>query len=167
MVITNSKAQGTIEEFFGKKLQLKQGLQWTREALLHSVSKKSIAQGTIEYLVILAVIVIVGLIVVSLILQSTAPAQGISGTTSQIATASNALAVTESIVSQDGNYFLKIKNNTGENITITKIEIGDIIDATPNKPIPMNVEEAFILATDSLCSQGQLLAEEVTITYTN
>ncbi len=124
-------------------------------------------QGTIEYLVILAVIVVVSLIVVSLMINSTAPAQGISGTTSTIATASTLLSVTESIVSEDGNYFLKIKNNTGENITITKIEIGDIIDATPNKPIPMNVEEAFILATDSLCSQGQLLAEEVTITYTN
>ena len=129
------------------------------------MSKK--AQGTIEYLVILAVIVIVALIVVSLMINSTAPAQGISGTTSQIASASNIIAVTESIVSEDGNYFLKIKNNSGENITITNITIGNNTPATPYKPIPQNTEEAFILSTNIVCSQGQLLAEEVTITYTN
>lgn len=83
------------------------------------------AQGTIEYLVILAVVVIVALIVVSLMINSTAPAQGISGTTSSIASASNIIAVTESIVDEDGNYFLKIKNNSGENITITNIKIGE------------------------------------------
>ncbi len=129
------------------------------------MSKK--AQGTIEYLVILAVVVIVALIVVSLIIGSTTPAQGISGTTTQIASASNILAVTESIVSEDGNYFLKIKNNSGENITITNITIGDNTPATPYKMIPTNAEEAFILATNATCSQGQLLAEEITITYTN
>ena len=124
-------------------------------------------QGTIEYLVILAVVVIVALIVVTLMINSTAPAAGISGTTAQITSASNPIAINETIVDTDGNYFLKIKNNTGENATITEIEIGDSAPATPNKNIPSNAEEAFILSTENICEEGQLLTNEVTITYNN
>ena len=92
------------------------------------MSKDEQAQGTIEYLVILAVIVVVSLIVVSLTINSTAPAQGITATTTQIAATSSPIVITETIVSEDGNYFLKLKNNTGENIELIKIEVGE--DAT-------------------------------------
>jgi len=126
------------------------------------------AQGTIEYLIILAVIVVVSLVVVSLMINSTAPAQGISGTTSQIASASSPIAITESIVDEDGNYFLKIGNNTGENVTINEIQIGgNPVAENLGKPIFVNSEEAFILSTSDVCVNGQLVANEVVVIYTN
>ncbi len=126
------------------------------------------AQGTIEYLVILAVIVVVSLIVVSLMINSTAPAQGISGTTAQIASVSSPIAITESIVDEDGNYFLKIGNNTGENVTISEIQIGgNPVAEDLGKPIFVNSEEAFVLSTDDVCVDGQLVVEEVVIVYEN
>lgn len=121
-------------------------------------------QGTIEYLVILAIIVVISLIVVSLIINSTLPAQGIQSTTSQITSASNPISITNAVVSEDGNYFLKIKNNTGENLTIKDIQIGDTL-AEPNNPVFASGELIFIISSEIVCIEGQLITNQITITY--
>jgi hypothetical protein len=69
------------------------------------------AQGTIEYLIILSVIIVVGLIVVSLMINSTSGVSATSQGISKLEIQSAPLALTETIISPDGNYFLKIKNN--------------------------------------------------------
>ncbi len=105
----DSFAQGTIEEFFGKKF-----------------SKKSIAQGTIEYLVILAIIVVISLVVVGIsmgILENTG--SQIPTKSSQIALRTGAITITDSVVNQDGDYLLQVGNNSGERITIESLSIGD------------------------------------------
>lgn len=75
-------------------------------------------QGTIEYLVILAVIVVVALVVVSLMINSTAPAQGVSSGISRLGTQSSPIAILDASHDPDGNVYLKLANNTGENVTI-------------------------------------------------
>ena len=125
------------------------------------------AQGTIEYLVILAVVVIVGLVVVSLMMSSAQPAQGISGTTSTIATQANPIALSEGIVDSDGNYYIKLTNNTGENIAVTSIQIGDKNPRTYDTPIAPSADQAFIINTEDICSEGQLIVEKIVVTYEN
>jgi hypothetical protein len=123
------------------------------------------AQGTIEYLVILAVIIIVSLVVVSLMINSTAPAAGISSATSQISSVSNPIAIVDSVVSEDGNYFLKFRNQTGENVEIKTIQVGDEITQSLNKKMSLNSEEAFVISTGDVCVEGQLVANEIVVIY--
>ena len=85
---------------------------------------KSKGQGTIEYLVILAVIVVVSLVVVSLMINSTSGAEGISSGTSKIGGWTNTISVTESAISPDGNYLVRLANNTGEPLTIKTVKVG-------------------------------------------
>lgn len=112
------------------------------------------AQGTIEYLVILAIIVVVSLIVVSLLLNSTTQAQGTTQGIEQLATSTAQLALSEALINEDGNYFLKIKNNTGNNATIQDIKIGDNTITGLDKIVGISSEEAFSLNLLDYCIEG-------------
>ncbi len=122
------------------------------------------AQGTIEYLVILAIIVVISLVVVALMANSTAPAQGVSATTSQISAATNPISITDAIVSEDGNYYFKLKNNTGQNVTIKSINIGEET-ANPERKIFMSGEMGFVIRADIVCREGEIVVNEINITY--
>ena len=81
------------------------------------------AQGTIEYLVILAVVVVIALIVVSILIGSTAPGQNITSNLASVQTQSAPISITEAVVNPDGEAYLLIGNNTAENITIHNVPV--------------------------------------------
>ena len=110
-------------------------------------------QGTIEYLVILAVIVVISLVVVSLMASSAQPAQGISEGVSKLGTRSSSISVVDSTMSPDGSVYLKLKNQTGESIEIEKIFVeGE--EASPDAVIGANSEQGFIIPTSLVCTKG-------------
>ncbi len=124
------------------------------------------AQGTIEYLVILAVVVIVALIVVSLMINSTAPAGNISGGVSKLSTQSAPLAVLDATVNPDGNVYLKIGNKTGENVTVKSITVDNQpIPYEPNKLVATNTDQGFVIPTSITCQEGSPTSIEVVIEY--
>lgn len=102
------------------------------------------AQGTIEYLVILAIIVVVALIVVSLMVNSTAPAGNISGGVSKLSTQSAPISIVDASVNPDGEVYLKLGNNVGENVEITKITV-DGEEVEPNTLVAMNSDQGFLI----------------------
>ena len=90
------------------------------------VSKNSKpAQGTIEYLVIIAVVVVVALVVVGLLISLSAPGAQVSQVAGKLNAEVQTISVLQAIAGSDGNGVLVIKNSSGDGITITKITIGD------------------------------------------
>jgi len=122
------------------------------------------AQGTIEYLVIIGVVVVISLVVASLLVGFMSSAQNVSSKSSKINAILGNIAIIEAVMSEDGNYFITLKNNSGDNLTISKIEVGDKV-AEPNKSVSLNGEESFIITSSMVCEEGQLISSEIKITY--
>ncbi|MEK6958639.1 MAG: hypothetical protein AABW59_01195 [archaeon] len=107
--------------------------------------RKKNAQGTIEYLVIIAVVVVIGLIVVSMLANFTGQGSQITSDSVKIGSASAPISVTNSAVDISGNGLLTIGNNTGENVTITKVKTGDL-ETSFNQTIPSGSQDTFSLS---------------------
>ena len=75
------------------------------------------AQGTIEYLVIIAIVVVIALVVVGLLLQVMNQGSGIPETSSRTAwKSSQPLAIVDWTRNTDGNITLVLKNNTADTL---------------------------------------------------
>ena len=122
-------------------------------------------QGTIEYLVILAIIVIISLVVVSLMVSSTGSAGGIGEGTLKISSQASPISVAEVTANPDGNIYLEIGNNTGENITINSIQVGGSDMNTDKERVEISGERGFILPTSILCTEGTNEVLEIVIFY--
>ncbi len=127
------------------------------------------AQGTIEYLVIIAVVVVVALIVVGLLVTLMDSGGDISGTSNQINYNTQTLALNDYIVSTDGNFLLEIKSNEVGNITIDNVSIdNEEQDFTTNNTINLGQERLIKIESSTTCEEGQTVtAQTITITYTS
>ena len=121
-------------------------------------------QGTIEYLVILAVIVVVSLIVVGLMISSTSGAAGVSSGTSKVAGWTNTISVTESAISPDGNYLVRLANNTGEPLTIKTVKVGDE-EVNFSEDLFQGSQQSFKVSSEVVCEIGQTITSELVVTY--
>ena len=83
------------------------------------------AQGTIEYLVILAVVVVIGLVVVGLATSTfSSPAQQLSSASSQIGASTGPIAISNVAIDSSGKGVLEIGNNSGDDLEISRIVAG-------------------------------------------
>lgn len=83
------------------------------------------AQGTVEYLVVVAIIVIIGLTTTSLVSEITNP-QNIGTRISDIDQLTSTVSVTDIIANQNSErIYVGIRNNLPRRITITSVTIGD------------------------------------------
>jgi len=90
------------------------------------------AQGTIEYLVIIGIVVVLSLVVVGIISSmGGGSASSISSTTGKISQASGSINITEAVIDSNGRGFIFAGNNTGAGLTITGINVdGVVVDST-------------------------------------
>ncbi len=123
------------------------------------------AQGTIEYLVIIAVVVVIALVVVSLLVGMTGQSSGVSQTSSQIAAMTAPIAIVDSESTLDGNIFLSFKNNTGETITLTEILIGDESLPITNQTITQGANTNIVVNSSNECEAGGSILANVTVKY--
>ena len=123
------------------------------------------AQGTIEYLIIIAIIIVIGLVVVSLMSNFLSPAQGVGQTINKIGGLTNTISLTESSVTPDGNYLIRLANNSGEKLTISNVKIGDI-NTDYSEPLFQGNAQNFVVNTNDICTTGNTTTQPVTITYT-
>ncbi|MBT4869964.1 MAG: hypothetical protein HON47_00110 [Candidatus Diapherotrites archaeon] len=86
----------------------------------------SSAQGTIEYLVIIAVIVVLGLLVVGTASSFFDSASGFSSTVGKVRASSGGISVVDAVVDLEGDGIFSIKNNFGETLSISKISVGGL-----------------------------------------
>jgi hypothetical protein len=86
--------------------------------------KKTRAQGTIEYLLIIAVVVVIGLVVVSLLTQTfnSSSTEAINAS-SKITQMSNILSISEMAIDVDKNAVVTLTNNSGGSLIVTKLSI--------------------------------------------
>jgi len=146
---TPFRAQGTIKQVFGKEL-----------------SEKSIAQGTIEYLVVIAIVVVIGLVVVGLLASFLGSSEGIFDSSSDIKNkvGVGGISIIDAVASVDENGLLVLKNVSSETLTITKINV-DGVDHNYNKQINFGETKSFKLDGIDVCD-GTKKSYTVVIYYT-
>ena len=88
-----------------------------------SFRKEFSAQGTIEYLVIIAIVIVISLIVIGLVITTTSnPSQQIKDSSSKLASASSGgISIVESVVDSSGDAVVSLRNNSGESFTLSSI----------------------------------------------
>ena len=89
------------------------------------------AQGTVEYLVIIAVVIVISLIVVGLVVTQVDNSSDVTSTSSEISNkiGVNGLSLASSVAGVDENGLFVLKNINVENLTLNKI-IVDGVDHT-------------------------------------
>ncbi|MFA6065534.1 MAG: hypothetical protein WCW44_06130 [archaeon] len=128
-------------------------------------SNSSRAQGTIEYLVILAVIVVLSLVVVSLMTTIfVSPAEQITSTTNKLGSMNGSISIVDATTDSSGEGVVTFSNRSGENLVITKINI-DGTDNTYSSSLPSGNERNFSIASLVGCD-GSKKSYSVIIYYT-
>ena len=122
------------------------------------------AQGTIEYLVIIAIVVVIGLVVVSMLIGLLDQGSSVSEKSSKLSNWTNTLAVTETSVNTDGNYLVRLANNSGEELTVTGVQVGDT-SGSYSEDLFMSGAQNFVVDSSEECSAGDSVTKQVTITY--
>ena len=110
LYMVKHRAQGIIEGPFRK-----------------SLGKSSIAQGTIEYLVVLAIVIVIGLFVASFGAELLNSSSQVLNTSNKIGSTigSGGISITEAVLDGDGDGIINLKNN-GDTLTLTKIIVGGV-----------------------------------------
>lgn len=123
------------------------------------------AQGTIEYLVIIAVVVVLSLVVVGLLISQVDNSQQVSSTGNQLGLSTQVIGITESMIDPyDGNFVVQLLNNSGEFITVSNVRVGDTdIDFSEN--LAQSGSKFFRVDTSAICEEGKVISEDVTVTY--
>ncbi len=123
------------------------------------------AQGATEYLIVLAVVIIIGLIVIG-ILRSV-PAIGTTATsrTSKIYWESAEIGITDHAIDGSG-IVLFVKNNFVKDIKITEIKLDGSSIYTPDETLkPGEIRE--LISTSKTCTSGRQYSYEIEIDYTD
>ena len=117
-------------------------------------NKKSIAQGTIEYLVIIAVVVVISLIVVGLFVTLIdSPSQEITDSSSQIGNvAVGGISIVEAVIDYDGDSLIRISNNSSDAITLTRISVGGADNNFSEQLVGLDSKVFSLSALNSNCS---------------
>jgi len=90
------------------------------------MSPISRAQGTIEYLVTVAVIVVISLVVVGLVANQTDSFQGVSSTAGKLGSSSGSISISEAVIDSSGDGLISFSNNSGGLLTIISISVGGV-----------------------------------------
>lgn len=117
------------------------------------------AQGTIEYLVILAVVVVLGLVVVALAVRwSDSSTQNFSSSSGKLSgVTSGGIGIIEAVTDSGGDSLVSLQNNSGEILTLSKIVVGGN-ETIFDEQLVMGTEKTFSLQDLNLscpCSSGQ------------
>lgn len=105
------------------------------------------AQGTIEYLVILAVVVVIGLVVVGLVTTTfSSPAQQLSSATTNIGASTGPISISESVLDIGGDGLMTLSNNSGNSLTISKVSVGGSDTNYESAYLPAGSGTTFSLA---------------------
>jgi hypothetical protein len=128
------------------------------------------AQGTIEYLVIMAVIIVIGLLVVGMASTFLDSSSGISNTNNKLNNilGSGGISILESALDESGNGAIVFKNTSGETLIIQKIATENKELTYENQTIPAGNNAKFTLEDlnlDCPCINNNPTICTFTITY--
>ena len=123
------------------------------------------AQGTIEYLVIIAIVVVIGLVVVGLTTSQMDAGVNISATSSEIRSkiGSGGISIADAAGGADGSGLLVLKNTGAETLTVEKISV-DGVDHNYSDPIVAGSQTGFRLQ-DIVSCDGASKSYSIMIYY--
>jgi len=123
------------------------------------------AQGTIEYLVVLAVVVVISLVVAGVV-SSNAQTQNISSSVGRIGNVtSGGFSIADAVVDTAGNGLFYLQNNSNGNISITKVEVGGVDNNFLSTQLISGDKKLFSLSgLNSGCSCSGSVGEKKTCT---
>ena len=131
----------------------------------------SSAQGTIEYLVIVAVVVVISLVVVGLFVTlMDSPSKEITDSSSQVGSvAVGGISIIESVIDPEGDSLIRLSNNSSDAITLTKVIVGGVDNNFSEQLVGLD-SKVFSLSSlnpNCPCSVGQKSVKcEMKIIYT-
>lgn len=113
------------------------------------------AQGTIEYVVLLAIIVVISLVVISLISGFIDSAPGLTKDNSQLVWSSQDVSIVESVADSKGDAIFKFSNNSADDITIVGVNIdGEDKNLTITK-VPVGSDAAISVSNLPACTGNE------------
>jgi len=168
---SNLIAQGTVEEFFGKPSKPIVYGSMKADASIGKFSKKSTAQGTVEYLVILAVVVVISLVVVGIFTNMfSSSSQQVVNSSSKLGTSSGGgISIVEAVLDSAGDSLIKLNNTSSDPITLTKISVGGVDNDFSEQVVGLDSKTFSLsnLTSGCTCASGQKSVScEYIITYT-
>jgi len=131
--------------------------------MLEKKTQAPAAQGTIEYLIIIAIVIVIALVVVAT-LTGFLSNEELNENANNISFLSQEIAITESIQTTGGYLSLNLKSNTPDNITITNITTNNE-NSTFNTNLSPQETKNLIIKTNT-CTQNQKTQNTITINYT-
>ncbi|MDD3159969.1 MAG: hypothetical protein PHQ98_03310, partial [Candidatus ainarchaeum sp.] len=121
------------------------------------------AQGTIEYLVILAVVVVLALVAVVMLL-GVFDGGSTSSNSDRIGGVSSDLGVMESLVGVDGNFFVKLKNNSGRSLLVKSIVVDGVdVNYFVGNSLGVSDSGSFVVPSSSECVAGESVVKDVLV----
>jgi hypothetical protein len=127
------------------------------------------AQGTIEYLLIIAVVVVIALVVVSLLTGFLDNTGGIDEQSTKIYWSSQPVAITDSLADNNGSAQIVVKNNTDGIITLNRITANDVptdVNGGTGKEMPIGSTYTATITGIPECIQ-QKQTYVLTLNYTS
>ncbi len=128
------------------------------------------AQGTIEYLVIIAIVIVISLVVVALLLGIFENNSDVTNTAQQIQTQTLPVALNEAIIGtgEDANGLIVLTNNTGDVIRDVRVLIDGKDHNYFDTQISLGSSKTFRLNTLEIpCDDGETsVTKTITIIYT-
>ncbi|MFA6064466.1 MAG: hypothetical protein WCW44_01470 [archaeon] len=115
------------------------------------------AQGTIEYLVIIAIVVVIALVVVGLLLQVMNQGSNIPETSAKTAWKSTEpWGIVDWSRATDGNLTLVLKNNTADTLEFNEFAIGSSSADKNSNPatVPAYATKVIVITTSATCASG-------------
>ena len=82
-------------------------------------------QGTVEYLVIIGIVIVLSLVVVGLVLSQAGSASNVSVKSSELSSKVSVISLSEVQIDSGGNAILVLSNNGSENISLNSINVGN------------------------------------------
>lgn len=128
-------------------------------------SKDLIAQGTIEYLVIIAVVVVIALIVVALVLNQTSSVSATDQKTTNLAWQSKEIQVKDFVVDAEGRGTIVLASNLPQGVTMDSIVIQSVSNSASSKKLFLGAINDFSLTNLPACT-GQNQKYSITLNYT-
>jgi hypothetical protein len=132
--------------------------------MVFSNSKPS-GQGTIEYLVILAIMVVISLVVVAL-LTSLTNTSDVSKNTKKIESYSSSISIVEAAMDSNGDAIFVARSNLGNDLVLSKINVNgtEVIDSTNILQITNSKIQLSNIAT-SCCRAGDIGDKDCNVTF--
>jgi len=131
------------------------------------LGKKSTAQGSVEYLVVIAIVIVISLVVVGLMVTQMESGANVSNSSSEIKgrVGTDGFSVVDAIAGVDGNGVLVLNNNSIETLTVDKITI-DGVDHNYDQQLGFGDSLSFKLGDLIDCNSAKK-SYDLKISYTS